>query len=998
MGRLSWSEVRDRAIKFSREWADAKSERAEKQSFWDAFFDVFGIPRRSVAAFEAPVRKLSGHMGAIDLFWRGKLLVEHKSRGEDLTVAEGQAFDYATALVTEGRADEAPKYILVSDFEHVALFDLEPPSIGPLFQPHQHKPLVFPLSELHKNVRSFGFMLGLEAVRIDPEDPANERAFRLMCNLHDELEQGGLSRQELETLLVRVLYCLFAEKTGMFAPDAFANFLKGETRADGSDLSARINEFFYILDTPSTKRGKHIEPELAALPHVNGRLFKGTLAFTHFTASMRAELINCTAFFWARISPAIFGSLFQGILDAAERRAIGAHYTSERDVLKVIRPLFLDELRSEFEAIRTDKTPQGVAKLQSFHIRLSSLRFLDPACGCGSFLIIAYRELRALELDVVVEMLGHDAKPSADDLRKLFRVDVDQFCGIEHAEWPARIAEVAMWLTDHQMNVVVSERFGERLERLPLLASPRIEISNALQVDWNGVLLRTACTFVFGNPPYVGKKEQTPEQKADMGAVWSGVVGSGDLDYVTCWYRRAAEYIAGTKIKVAFVSTNSIAQGEQVGVLWADLLRRGMHIHFAHTTFAWESEARGKAHVHVVVIGFGANDVSNKTIYEYPSLKGPPTMIAAKNINPYLADAPDVVIHSRRSALNRAPKISYGSMMIDKPRKVEEGADKYDRGLIIGGDEARTALLSENAELAPFIRRCTGGDEYINGETKWCLWLVGAPPELIQSSPSVRARIEGVRTYRLSSDRAQTNKLATTPSLFGERRQPMSQYLLIPKVSADVRRYIPIGFLGPEVIATGSALIVPDATPFDFGILASSMHNAWLRYVGGRMKSDPQYSAEIVYNNFPWPEAVSDPHRTAVEAAAQAVLDARARYPQSTLATLYDPITMPADLAVAHERLDRAVETCYRAAKFSSDRERVGHLFTMYERLSPPAPVKTPKVPRAAKERPTAAVPALEGPSVVRATPPPARVTPPPPPPASSQSVVAASGARRKKR
>jgi type I restriction-modification system DNA methylase subunit len=831
--------------------------------------------------------------GAIDLFWKGRLLAEHKSCGVDLEEAAGQAFDYAAGLASEGRHNEAPRYILVSDFQQVALFDLEPPEIGPLFQPHQHKPLVFQVADLHSHVRAFGFMLGMDAVRINPEDPANAKAFKLMCNLHDELEQGGFTDVQLERLLVRILYCLFAEDTGLFEPDAFANFIKGETREDGSDLGARLNELFDILDTSPAKRQKHIDPELAELPHVNGKLFAEPLKFARFTGKMREELINCTQFYWARISPAIFGSLFQGILDKTERRAIGAHYTSERDILKVVRPLFLDEMTAEFETIRADKTSRRIERLRAFQKRLASLRFLDPACGCGSFLIIAYRELRALELEVVVEMLGEGVAPKPDEIHKLFRVNVDQFFGIEQEEWPARIAEVALWLTDHQMNVVVTARLGERLERLPLESSPRIVVGNALRIDWNDILPRSECSYVLGNPPFAGKKEQKEEQKADLARIWAGVPCSGDLDYVTCWYRIASDYIAGTTARAAFVSTNSISQGEQVGVLWSDLLGRGIRIHFGHTTFAWESEARGKAHVHVVVFGFAAFDVERKTIYEYLTSKGAPHTIAAKNINPYLTDGPDVVVRTRRGAINGGPSLRYGSMMIDKPRKTEEGQDKYGRGLVIGGDDARAALIAENAAIAPYIRRCCGGDEYINGDTKWCLWLVGAPPDVIRSSPSVRARVEGVRQFRLSSGRPQTQSLASTPGLFGERRQPSTRYLLVPKVSSESRRYIPIGFVDADVIATGSALIMPDATLYDFGVLSSSMHNAWMRTVGGRMKSDYQYSSEIVYNNFPWPEQVSAAHKAAVEGAAQAVLDARDLHSASTLATLYDPVTTP---------------------------------------------------------------------------------------------------------
>ncbi len=540
-------------------------------------------------------------------------------------------------------------------------------------------------------------------------------------------------------------------------------------------------------------------------------------------------------------------------------------------------------------------------------MKLRDIRVFDPACGCGNFLILAYRELRRLEQELLVELHKKETQRIIG-IRDLCKVDVDQFYGIEINEWPCRIAEVGLWLSDHQANRLLAEAFGFPLQADPQ-ATPTIRHGNALSIDWSAVLSPSDSVYLIGNPPFVGKKEQTAVQKAEVMSVWNRASGAGELDYVTCWYHKAADYIAGTKVRAAFVSTNSISQGEQVGILWGYLLGRGVRIHFAHTTFAWESEARGKAHVHVVIVGFGAYDVEGKTIYEYSSLKGPPNPIAAKNINPYLADAPDVVVRSRRTTINNAPRISYGSMMIDKPRKIEEGKDRYDRGLIIGGDDSRAVLLAENKKLDPYIKQCTGGDEYINSETKWCLWLVDAPPELIKSSASVKARVDGVRKFRLSSGRAQTQKLATTPTLFGERRQPSSRYLIIPKVSSETRRYIPIGFLEPDIIATGSALIVPDASAYDFGILSSSMHNAWMRYVGGRMKSDYQYSAEIVYNNFPWPDAPSAKQKVAVETAADAVLAARKKFPSSTLADLYDPLTMPPALSRAHAELDRAVES-----------------------------------------------------------------------------------------
>lgn len=768
--------------------------------------------------------------------------------------------------------------------------------------------------------------------KINPEDSANFAATARLAGLHDTMSAAGHGGADLERLLVRVLFCLFAEDTGIFEPFAFTNLILS-TNEDASDLGTRLADLFETLDTPEHARHEHLSDDLAAFPHVNGSLFKEKPGFTAFTPNQRSELLNCTAFHWATISPAVFGSLFQDILHKPDRRQVGAHYTNERDILKVLKASFVDELQAELDAIKAERSTGRNARLVDFQGKLAGIRVLDPACGCGNFLILAYRELRRLEHELLVE-LHAEPTPRSLGIRDLCKVDVDQFFGIEIHEWPCRIAEVGLWLADLQANRLLAEALGLSLGRVPLQASPTIRHGDALSLDWRAVLTPSDSVYLLGNPPFIGKKEQTPAQKAQVLSTWEGAPGAGELDYVTCWYHKAADYIRGTRVRAAFVSTSSITQGEQVGVVWRYLLARGLRIHFAHTTFAWESEARGKAHVHVVIIGFGAIDVTNKTIYEYSSLRGPPTAVPAKNINPYLADAPDVIIRSRSAPITPGPKINYGSMMIDKPRKAGHGKGRYDHGLIIGGDSEREALLAEDTRLRPYIKRCTGGDEYIHGETKWCLWLVDAPPELIDSSPSVKARADGVRRFRLASGRGQTRKLAETPTLFGERRQPSSRYLLIPKVSSEARRYIPIGFLEPDIIATGSALIVPEATEYDFGVLSSSMHHAWMRCVGGRMKSDYQYSAEIVYNNFPRPSAPPFAQRAGVEAAAAGVLAARKNFPGSTLADLYDPAAMPSELSRAHADLDHAVEACYRPARFNSDRERVEHLFMMHAALS----------------------------------------------------------------
>jgi hypothetical protein len=909
---LSWNEIRSRAVAFSKEWAGESREQAEAKTFWDEFFRVFGLARRHLASFEEPVKNLGGNYGFIDLFWKGVLLVEHKSRGKELGKAHAQAMDYIQSLQREGRGDEVPRYVIVSDFARIALHDLE-----------EDVTVEFPLAEFHQCVNRFGFIPGYKQHKLEAEDPINIRAVQIMGDLHDALEAGGYSGHELERLLVRILFCLFAEDTGIFERDAFRLYLENRTEEDGSNLGAMLAQFFQVLNKPKRRRQSNLLEELAELPYVNGDLFAESLGFAAFDRDMRNRLVACTRFDWSRISPAVFGALFQAVMEPRERRQIGAHYTSERDIMKVIRPLFLDDLKAALDRAGNDR-----AKLRKLHQRLAEMRLLDPACGCGNFLVVSYRELRLLELEILRRLLK---RQQLTDIGAVLKLDVDRMYGIEIEEWPARIAEVAMWLMDHQMNQRLSEEFGEYFVRLPLISSPHIHHGNALRIDWNDVLPAGKCTHVLGNPPFVGKKEQTKQQKAELQAVWKNVKGTGVLDYVTCWYRKAAEFVRGTRISVAFVSTNSISQGEQVAVLWETLHGAfGLDIQFAHRTFAWESEARGKAHVHCVIIGFRQGVEGKRRLFEYERARSDPHEICCSNINAYLTDAPSVLIKKRSKPLNGAPLICYGSMMIDKDRKA--GGEE---GLILS-PEHRQSMIQACPDLAPYIRRLYGGDEFLNNTERWCLWLVDAPPRLLRSCPPLRRRLQGIREFRLGSSRKRTRELAATPHLFGEIRQPAGRYLLVPKVSSENRRYIPIGFVAPEIIASGSALIVPHADQYHFGILASSMHHAWMTYVAGRMKSDYQYSNAIVYNNYPWPRDVSDAKRPAVEAAAQGVLDARDAYPDASLADLYDPLAMPARLTRAHAKLDRAVDRCYRSQPFPNERNRVEFLFKLYEKLTAP--------------------------------------------------------------
>lgn len=765
---LSWNEIRANALAFSRDWADATREHAEAKTFWDEFFAVFGLKRRLVASFEEPVKGLSGSYGFIDLFWKGVLLAEHKSKGKDLGKAHAQAIDYFQDLLRDGRGDEIPRYIIVSDFARIALHDLE-----------TGESTEVALGELHKRIDIFGFIPGYEQHRLEADDPINLKAVAIMGDLHDALEAGGYQGHDLERMLVRVLFCLFAEDTGIFDRSAFELFLKNHTSQDGSDLGSRLSQYFSVLNTHESKRQKNLQEELASLPYVNGELFAESLDFAAFTRDMRNALIACTRFDWSRISPAVFGALFQSVMEPKERRQKGAHYTSERDILKTIGPLFLDELKESLERAANSKQ-----RLKAFIDRLRGIRLLDPACGCGNFLVISYRELRLLELEAL-NRLHKGEKQSMLITSTISQVDVDQLYGIEIEEWPARIAEVAIWLMDHQMNQRVSEAFGQRYLRLPLVKSPHIANANALRMNWNEVLVSEQCSYVLGNPPFVGSHWLSASQREDLRLCTKAVKNAGLLDYVTAWYFKASEYI-GQGVRCAFVSTNSISQGEQVSVLWGELFRQGIKLHFAHRTFHWESEARGKAHVHVVIIGFGKGEVSNKLIYDYELDKKNPQVIAVKNISPYLVDGSDSVIGSRSTPICVAPKMVSGNQPLDN-------------GNYFFTPQQKDAFVAEEPESERFFRPWLGSQEFINGIERYCLWLGDVSPDLLRKMPKCLERVDRVRQFREKSDRPTTLRLAKTPTRFGVEVLAENPYLAVPQVSSERRYYIPVAFLGLDL-------------------------------------------------------------------------------------------------------------------------------------------------------------------------------------------------------
>ena len=925
---LSWNEVRVRAASFAEEWREAAYEKGETQSFYNDFFEVFDVRRRTVARYEEHVAKLDNRWGFIDLFWPGVLIVEQKSAGRDLDKAYGQAGEYFDALPEADR----PRYILVSDFRTFELRDLD-----------ERETVAFPLDELPSHVEAFGFILGVQRRTFRDQDPVNIRAAELVGRLHDALKAAGYRGHDLERFLVRIVFCLFADDTGIFEPrDIFFDLLDNRTTSDGSDTGSRLAELFQVLDTPEGARQETLDEDLARFPYVNGRLFEESLRIPAFNAVMRTALLDACRFDWSNISPAIFGALFQSVMDPVERRKQGAHYTTEKNILKVIEPLFMEDLRDEFERVKARKDRGRRAALLRFQSKLGEMRFLDPACGCGNFLIIAYRELRLLEIEVLKEV--HQSRAVRGDRQldalasELSRVNVDQFYGIEIGEFPVRIAETALWMMDHIMNNRLSLEFGQTYARILLQTSPHILHGDALEVDWTDLLKSEDCAFVFGNPPFVGAKYQTAKQRAQVRGIAALGGSGGTLDYVTAWFIKAGEYAYGTSVRIGFVATNSITQGQQVAQLWPALFNRcGLEIAFAHRTFAWGSDARGKAHVHVVVIGMDGQETvrSPKRLFSYPDINGDPEESQHAVLSPYLFDAsglsdPHLTVREESRPINGMGRLIIGSKPIDG-------------GHYIFKAEERTAFLEAEPAAAPYLRPFIGAREYLQGGQRWILALHDAPPSVLVQLPSVRERIAAIRSYRNASESAPTRKLAETPRLYHVNVIPTVPFLVIPESSSERREYAPIGWLEPPTIPSNLVRLLDNPTLTDFALLTSAMHMAWLRHIGGRIKSDYRYSVGVVYNTFPVPPKGAD--RSRLQLLAQAVLDARAAHPESTLADLYDPDLMPPNLLRAHQAIDRAVDRLYRRTGFASERERAEHLFMLYEKMRTPLGIgiKKPK-------------------------------------------------------
>ncbi len=911
--RLSWNEVRARAANFTSEWKDAAYEKGETQSFYNDFFDVFGVKRRSVGRYEKHVHKLDNSWGFIDLFWPGVLIVEQKSAGKNLADAYDQAEEYFDALPEH----ERPRYILVSDFQAFELHDLD-----------EREKVSFHLKELPSHVEAFGFILGIQRRVFRDQDPANIKASELVGQLHDRMKAAGYRGHDLERFLTRIVFCLFADDTGIFEPrDIFLDLIESRTNEDGSDTGSRLAELFQVLNTPESKRQKTLDEDFARFPYVNGDLFDRALSIPSFDRAMREALLDACRFDWSNISPAIFGALFQSVMDPKARHADGAHYTTEGNILKVIEPLFLDDLHNEFKRLKSRKDRRRRPDLLKFQEKLGEMRFFDPACGCGNFLIIAYRELRALEIEVMKEIYPSGQLDALAG--ELSVIDVDQFYGIEINEFPARIAETALWMMDHIMNNRLSLEFGQTYIRIPLKKSPRILHGDALETDWAKFCAPEKCSYVFGNPPYLGAKIQNREQRAQVHRIAALGKKTGTLDYVSAWFIKAGEYVRKSSARIGFVATNSITQGEQVGQLWPILFdRHKLEIAFAHRTFAWGSDAKGKAHVHVVIIGLNRreNAQANVRLFNYPDINGQPEETRHPALSPYLFDAsgltnPHLTVQEESKPINGMKKLIIGSKPIDG-------------GHYIFDTEERLKFLEAEPDAEPFLRPFVGAREYLQGGERWILALHDAQPDVLARLPHVRERIAAVRAYREASKSIPTQKLAETPTLYHVNVLPTAPFLAIPEVSSERREYAPLGWLEPPVIPSNKLRLLSNATLIDFALLTSAMHMAWMRYVGGRLESRYQYSVGVVYNTFPTPPAFRKKNASLskLEPLAQAVLDARAEYPDATLANLYDPDLIPPGLRKAHQALDRAVDRLYRRTKFSSERERIEHLFTLYEK------------------------------------------------------------------
>ncbi len=893
---LSWENIASNATSFAHKWeAREGKEKQQAQMFVNDFLACFGITDPiAIGEYEHKCPKEVGDDGYIDFFAPSKIIIEMKTAGRSLDKAFTQVKDYVIHL----ESHEMPELIMVSDFNEIILYHRT-----------TAKRTAFKTKDLKKHVKKFAVIAGRESARTyDNQIEVNIKAAEKMAKLHDALKDSGYDGHELEVYLVRLLFCLFADDTGIFPQDSFLNYLEN-SKEDGSDVAQRLAHLFEVLNMPNETRKKRINlsADLLEFRYINGGLFKDRLAFADFNNKMRITLIDCCKFDWNKISPAIFGSMFQGVMSEKLRRELGAHYTSEENILKLINPLFMDDLWKEFEEVKSISQ-----KLEAFHKKIASLKFLDPACGCGNFLIITYRELRLLELEVL--KMKVNTKQAMLDIGQMLKVSIEQFYGIEYEDFPSQITQVGMWLIDHQMNLRVAELFGQYYAHIPLTQSVNIFHGNALTTDWKNVVPKAELNYIIGNPPFVGARLMSNEQKTELMGIFSNIKNAGNLDYVCCWYKKAIDYMKNTTIQTAFVSTNSICQGEQVANLWKPLFDKGIYINFAYRTFTWSNEAKGKAAVYCIIVAFSYINKKNSLIVLENGQK-----TNVREINAYLCATSPIFIYSRQKPICDIPPIGIGNKPIDG-------------GNYLFTAEEKDQFIKKEPNSEKWFRPWIGAHEFINGYFRYCLFLKHCPLNELKKMPECLKRIEEVKQFRLGSKSAPTQKLAEYPLSFHVENMPLQNYLLIPRVSSEKRVYIPIGFLDKNIISSDSVHIIPNATFYHFAILTSCVHMAWMRAVAGRLELRYRYSKDIVYNNFPWAE-ISETDKEKLEQLAQAILDARKLYPDSSLASLYDPLVMPQELKKAHQNLDKAVMKYYGYKTDITEAEIVADLMARYKEL-----------------------------------------------------------------
>ena len=927
---LDYAHIREQLNHIIHDYKDAEGyERGQSQNFWTQIFNAYGVSGQVQSkAFEHRLKNDKAQK-YVDAFIPKLVIIEQKSRGIDLYKAYNQVSKYYERL----KSNEKPRYIVLCNFDELWIYDLKNP-----LDIKKHACL---LTDLSKNAEWLDFLApSAQMTEIIEENPINRQATEMVAKLHQAFIIDGVNADELALFLTRLIFCFFADDTGIFGQrNLLDGLLKNEAKADGSNLNEVFTTLFDTLNTE--QRSSRLPESYAAFAYINGDLFSQSIRIPYFDENLYNLVVQCNNLDWSEISPAIFGSMFQSVLDIDDstdsdpnsndkRREFGAHYTSEKNILKVINSLFLQELRDEFSKCTTNK-PRAL----KLYEKLPTLTFFDPACGCGNFLIIAYRELRLLENQLIALINGGDTK-GIFDISSMCQVTVEQFYGIEIEPHAAHIARVAMWITDHQLNQATAERFGTTRPTTPIVYSPHITEGNALQINWEEVLPANDCHYVMGNPPFIGYAYQNKEQKADMAFAASNLKKYKSLDYVAGWYVKAMHYMQSvTKqnhhVETAFVSTNSIVQGEHVANLWRYILEEcNGHINFAHHTFKWCNEGKGVAAVHCVIIGYSTLERKEKTIFNYDNISGEPVPQKAKVINGYLVDAP-LVFFDRTSK------------QVSNELEMSRGNQPTDGGNLLLSNEEYEDLIKQEPTAEKYIKRYMMGYEFLNDVKRWCLWFDGCDAiqlnKDLQNMPLVRQRIENVKKARLISTKAATVKKAETPHLFDERRHTNEPYIGLPTVSSENRRFLPIGFLGADIVAGNKIYVITNARPYHFGILSSNMHNAFMRLTAGRMKSDYNYSNTIVYNNFQYPFDASDDDaqtlkaKDSIEAAAQQVLDARLHYQDGTddaptLAKLYNTYMIDPypKLTAAHNALDKAVDKAYGYKGRGDDASRVEFL------------------------------------------------------------------------